>query len=160
MSSLFVPAFSPALLAKTAGWFLAFFLARSTGFAGVFILFTICWLIFTVGLRDEQRKPNEQSAYAAFNPGCRPIQGTLRAEHLEAEIRHQTFVASPEDSEASEDDDDVRSQVDPAPKKRRQKPNELCDCGSKKKFKKCCGDTAWQIKHAENSAGGVYWDSD
>lgn len=61
-------------------------LAVIIGFGAVF--FSISALIFIcTNLRNRKRRRNELSAYSVFNPGCKPIQGTISAQQLEDQLK-------------------------------------------------------------------------
>ncbi len=56
-------------------------------FGAVYIILSAFYLIFT-NFQNEQRKSWEPSAYSVFNPGCEAIDGTLKPEQFEKEIRY------------------------------------------------------------------------
>lgn len=56
-------------------------------FGAVFFVCSALYFIFT-NLRNIPRKPGELSAYSVFNPNCESIDGTLKAEQFESELRY------------------------------------------------------------------------
>ncbi|XP_028652146.2 SAYSvFN domain-containing protein 1 [Erpetoichthys calabaricus] len=56
-----------------------------------FVLSLFYWMY--VGMRGpSERQSGEPSAYSVFNPGCRPIQGTLTAEQFEGELGYKPLA--------------------------------------------------------------------
>lgn len=68
-------------------WIVVFFLFVELEWGAVFVVFSAFFFIFT-NMRSGRRKPWEPSAYSVFNPGCEPIEGTLKPEQFEREIRY------------------------------------------------------------------------
>lgn len=56
-------------------------------FGTVFLLFSALFGIY-FNTRTTPRKRNEISAYSVFNDNCQSIDGTLKAEQFEREIRY------------------------------------------------------------------------
>ena len=60
------------------------------GFGSVFLMLSAFYLIYA-SLRGSRRRPWEPSAYSVFNKNCESIDGTLKAEDFEREIRGRHF---------------------------------------------------------------------
>ncbi|KAJ8673491.1 hypothetical protein QAD02_004753 [Eretmocerus hayati] len=68
-------------------WVTMYIIAIQIEFGAVF--FIISALIFIiVNTRSGPKKKGEVSAYSVFNPDCQSIDGTLKAEQFEREIRY------------------------------------------------------------------------
>ncbi|XP_046461902.1 SAYSvFN domain-containing protein 1-like [Daphnia pulex] len=72
---------------KIVLWIVLYLLCLELEFGAVYIIFSAFYLIFT-NFRNGQRKSWEPSAYSVFNPGCEAIDGTLKPEQFEKEIRY------------------------------------------------------------------------
>ena len=59
------------------------------GFGTLFLLLSLFYLMWA-SLRGSRRRPWEPSAYSVFNEGCEAIDGTLKAEQFDREIRFRT----------------------------------------------------------------------
>lgn len=117
-------------LAGFAAWLLALWGAAAVEFGGVFVLGSIVVAVWR-NLSDDEAQPGQLSAYAAFNDGALPIPGTLTAQQVEAALRHKTNAR---DTFAKGVMQGMRTASG-----RLIGPKEPCPCGSKRKFKKCCG---------------------
>lgn len=75
----------PILLLKVGIYVVGQILAIILEFGAVF--FSISLLIFIcTNLRNRKRRKGEMSAYSVFNPGCKPIEGTVNADQLQGQI--------------------------------------------------------------------------
>jgi len=68
-------------------WLILFLLFVELEWGAVFVVFSAFALIFA-NFRQGRRKPWEPSAYSVFNPGCEAIDGTIKPEQFEREIRY------------------------------------------------------------------------
>ena len=59
------------------------------GFGTLFLLLSLFYFMWA-SLRGSRRRPWEPSAYSVFNEGCEAIDGTLKAEQFDREIRFRT----------------------------------------------------------------------
>ncbi len=75
------------LMLKISLWVVLFLLSLELELGAIFVLVSAFYLIFT-NFRTGQRKPWEPSAYSVFNPGCEAIDGSLKPEQFEKEIRY------------------------------------------------------------------------
>lgn len=75
------------LLLKIALWIVLYLLFLELEWGAVYVIISAFYLIFT-NFRNGQRKSWEPSAYSVFNPDCEPIDGTLKPEHFEKQIRY------------------------------------------------------------------------
>lgn len=58
-------------------------------FGFLFLLLSLFYLMWA-SLRGSRRRPWEPSAYSVFNKGCEAIEGTLKAEQFDRELRFRT----------------------------------------------------------------------
>jgi len=56
-------------------------------FGAVFLVISALMFIY-LNTRTSPRDNGELSAYSVFNPNCEAIDGTLKAEQFEAELRY------------------------------------------------------------------------
>ncbi|KAK3909335.1 SAYSvFN domain-containing protein 1 [Frankliniella fusca] len=61
-------------------------------FGAVFFILSLLVLMW-LNTRTKKKKPGEPSAYSVFNPNCEPIDGTIKPEQFEAELRYGTVAA-------------------------------------------------------------------
>lgn len=71
-------------------------------FASLYIILSLFVAIF---LNLGERQAGEMSAYSVFNKGFVNLQGTLRGEDLDREIRHQQHINLGNEESSLEDDD-------------------------------------------------------
>ncbi|XP_013775459.1 uncharacterized protein LOC106460314 [Limulus polyphemus] len=71
---------------KVFFWLLLWFLFIVLEFGAVFFVFSIFYFMYR-NFRKTTRKPGELSAYSVFNPNYEAIQGTLKAEQFERELK-------------------------------------------------------------------------
>ncbi|KAK4005469.1 hypothetical protein OUZ56_007179 [Daphnia magna] len=75
------------LFLKIILWVVLYLLCLELEFGALYVILSAFYIIFT-NFRNGQRKPWEPSAYSVFNPGCEAIDGTLKPEQFEREIRY------------------------------------------------------------------------
>ncbi|KAI9560659.1 hypothetical protein GHT06_011609 [Daphnia sinensis] len=75
------------LCLKIILWVVLYLLCLELEFGALYVIVSAFYIIFT-NFRNGQRKPWEPSAYSVFNPGCEAIDGTLKPEQFEREIRY------------------------------------------------------------------------
>lgn len=75
------------LALKLSIWALLTVIFVQIEFGAVFFVCSALYFIFT-NLRSNPRRPGEPSAYSVFNPNCEAIDGTLKAEQFESELRY------------------------------------------------------------------------
>ncbi|XP_057371985.1 SAYSvFN domain-containing protein 1-like [Daphnia carinata] len=75
------------LCLKIILWMVLYLLCLELEFGALYVILSAFYLIFT-NFRTGQRKPWEPSAYSVFNPGCEAIDGSLKPEQFEKEIRY------------------------------------------------------------------------
>lgn len=68
-------------------WATCYAIAIELKFGMVFLLFSALFGIY-FNTRTRPRRKNEMSPYSVFNEGCESIDGTLKAEQFEREIRY------------------------------------------------------------------------
>ncbi|EDV93870.1 GH19568 [Drosophila grimshawi] len=68
-------------------WVTLYVIAIELKFGVVFLMFSALFGIY-FNTRTGPRKPSEISAYSVFNKNCESIDGTLKAEQFEREIRY------------------------------------------------------------------------
>jgi len=68
-------------------WITLYVIAIKLSFGLVFLMFSALFGIY-FNTRTEPKKRNEMSAYSVFNKNCESIDGTLKAEQFEREIRY------------------------------------------------------------------------
>ncbi|XP_036621963.1 SAYSvFN domain-containing protein 1 [Trichosurus vulpecula] len=72
---------------KVALWLVLLGLFVELEFGLVYFVLSLFYWMY-VGTRGPgEKKKGEKSAYSVFNPGCKPIQGTLTAEQFERELQ-------------------------------------------------------------------------
>ncbi|KYN99341.1 conserved protein, unknown function [Plasmodium sp. gorilla clade G1] len=103
-------------------------------FGSVYIIIVLIAIIF---LNLENNNDSSISAYSIFNKGKRYLIGDLRMNQIENELRNTKYKNNDsEDNFLRYDDIDKNKFYIKGSSKYN---NKLCTCGSKKKFKKCCG---------------------
>lgn len=68
-------------------WLITFFIFIKWEFGTVFLISSAIIFMY-VNTRTGPKKRNEISAYSVFNQNCKSIDGTLKAEQFEREIRY------------------------------------------------------------------------
>uniref|UniRef100_A0A1B6MAL2 SAYSvFN domain-containing protein n=1 Tax=Graphocephala atropunctata TaxID=36148 RepID=A0A1B6MAL2_9HEMI len=68
-------------------WLILFSFAVYLEFGAVYFILSLMYIIWT-NTRTGPKKRGEVSAYSVFNPNCEAIDGTLKAEQFEKEIRY------------------------------------------------------------------------
>ncbi|KAH8363367.1 hypothetical protein KR084_009075 [Drosophila pseudotakahashii] len=68
-------------------WITLYVIAIKLSFGLVFLMFSALFGIY-FNTRTDPKKGNELSAYSVFNKNCESIDGTLKAEQFEREIRY------------------------------------------------------------------------
>ncbi|XP_059478145.1 SAYSvFN domain-containing protein 1 [Neocloeon triangulifer] len=68
-------------------WLTLLLISHQLGLALAFCVISAIVFIFLC-TKTTPRKPGEPSAYSVFNPNCESIDGTLKAEQFEREIRY------------------------------------------------------------------------
>lgn len=68
-------------------WLTCWFIAIELQFGTVFLMFSALFGIY-FNTRTKPKGKHEVSAYSVFNENCESINGTLKAEQFEAEIRY------------------------------------------------------------------------
>lgn len=68
-------------------WATCYAIAIELKFGVVFLMFSALFGIY-FNTRTTPKKKNEVSAYSVFNKDCKAIDGTIKAEQFENEIRH------------------------------------------------------------------------
>lgn len=68
-------------------WATVYVIAIKFGFGVVYLLISALIGIY-LNTRTTPKKAGEVSAYSVFNKGCHSIDGTLKAEQFEREIRY------------------------------------------------------------------------
>ncbi|XP_017123978.1 SAYSvFN domain-containing protein 1 isoform X1 [Drosophila elegans] len=68
-------------------WITLYAIAIKLSFGLVFLMFSALFGIY-FNTRTDPKKRNEMSAYSVFNKNCESIDGTLKAEQFEREIRY------------------------------------------------------------------------
>ncbi|XP_030381194.1 SAYSvFN domain-containing protein 1 [Scaptodrosophila lebanonensis] len=68
-------------------WVTVYIIAIELKFGIVFLMFSALFMIY-FNTRTGPKKPNEISAYSVFNKDFQSIDGTLKAEQFEREIRY------------------------------------------------------------------------
>ncbi|XP_016952612.1 uncharacterized protein LOC108026264 [Drosophila biarmipes] len=68
-------------------WITLYVIAIKLSFGLVFLMLSALFGIY-FNTRTEPKKRNEMSAYSVFNKNCESIDGTLKAEQFEREIRY------------------------------------------------------------------------
>lgn len=112
-------------------WIFLGWLALKAEFGLVFIIVSALYAIF-INL-DHSSSPGKLSAYSVFNKDAYAIPGTMNASQFEQELRHQPAPSEAHDIRSHEGEPkDSSDQF----KRASKKANELCGCGSGKKFKK------------------------
>ncbi|CRG93479.1 conserved Plasmodium protein, unknown function [Plasmodium gallinaceum] len=101
------------------------------------IVYIIIVLITTIFLNLGNNNDNGISAYSIFNKGKKYLIGDLRMNQIEKEFRNSKFKNDDSDDNFLRFDDIDKNKV--YIKGSSKYNNKLCTCGSKKKFKKCCG---------------------
>lgn len=66
-------------------WLTLYILALRIEFGAIYFILSSFYLIW-VNTRTKPKKKGEVSAYSVFNPDCKSIDGTLKAEQFEREI--------------------------------------------------------------------------
>ncbi|KYO00844.1 conserved protein, unknown function, partial [Plasmodium gaboni] len=102
-------------------------------FGSVYIIIVLIAIIF---LNLENKNDSSISAYSIFNKGKRYLIGDLRMNQIENEFRNTKYNNDSEDNFLRYEDIDKNKFYIKGSSKYN---NKLCTCGSKKKFKKCCG---------------------
>jgi hypothetical protein len=115
-------------------------MARYFEIATIFLMLSALYLIYVnLGVRDAH-KP---SAYSVFNEGVKPISGSLE---LGFDSLLTARVASPSSLAV---EDTVRfEQRQWQVSNKKWKRNDICFCGSGKKYKKCCGNTLYPVENS------------
>eukprot|EP00736_Rhodelphis_marinus_P014390 Rmarinus@m.14868 len=140
----------PATWVKIFGCIVLFFCARHFGVLKLYWIFLISFIILT---NLGSRRAGEKSAYSVFNRNQERLPGQLTAEDFERQIRHlpRGFPLLNGDDgrhDAFENAEEAESDTHTAGGSKgegsaagvigRAGRNQLCPCGSGKKFKKCC----------------------
>ena len=68
-------------------WATCYAIAIELKFGVVFLMLSALFGIY-FNTRTGPKKRNEVSAYSVFNKDCKPIEGSIKAEQFESEIRH------------------------------------------------------------------------
>jgi hypothetical protein len=68
-------------------WMTLYAIAIHLGFGAVYFIISILCAM-CINTRTGPKKQGEISAYSVFNPNCEAIDGTLKAEQFEREIRY------------------------------------------------------------------------
>uniref|UniRef100_A0A1B6JF81 SAYSvFN domain-containing protein n=1 Tax=Homalodisca liturata TaxID=320908 RepID=A0A1B6JF81_9HEMI len=68
-------------------WLILFSLAIYLEFGAVYFVISLMYIIWT-NTRTGPKRRGEISAYSVFNPNCEAIDGTLKPEQFEKEIRY------------------------------------------------------------------------
>lgn len=106
------------------------------------VIFFLCSLLYLIWINLGERNPDDDgpSAYSVFNKGVRKIDGTFEGG---AAIESMLFQGNSQSKKGREDVIGVQFKSEPKqrtvqPPPRKMNRNDICYCGSGKKFKKCC----------------------
>lgn len=93
-----------SLLAIIICWCIGYNIFLQAEFASLYVIISLFAMIF---LNLGERKAGEMSAYSVFNEGFVALQGTLRGEDLDREIRHQQHLNIDDEEESDDSNDDA-----------------------------------------------------
>lgn len=116
-------------------WCVCWWLFCRLEFGSIFLILSILVAIFhnlSSGASDP--KKGKLSAYSVFNKGAQRIAGSMDAEHIERQIRHQAAPAV----KKGIDLDIGAAQLAEHPQRKSKMANAKCVCGSGRKYKNCC----------------------
>ncbi|KAG2467605.1 SMDC1 protein, partial [Polypterus senegalus] len=77
---------------KVLLWLVLLGLFAELQFGLLFFLLSLFYWMYVGTRGPAERQSGEPSAYSVFNPGCRPIQGTLTAEQFEGELGYKPLA--------------------------------------------------------------------
>jgi hypothetical protein len=112
-------------------WAGLFGLAVWTEWGLVFCILSLIVLVF-LNLRTEE-SPDGVSAYSVFNRAGRALPGTFDARDVDAAIRNLPMKKE-QMMPLIEEEQEIKV-------RRGKAANQDCQCGSGRKYKKCCGKT-------------------
>eukprot|EP00668_Euglena_longa_P045139 GGOE01060756.1.p2 GENE.GGOE01060756.1~~GGOE01060756.1.p2 ORF type:complete len:152 (+),score=5.44 GGOE01060756.1:54-509(+) len=118
-----------------AMWIFAMWIAAKHNFGKLAFILSSFLAIFVCLATSKEREASSLSAWSVFNPNFQAIPGTMDAKALDQQLRGLPAGGS---CEADKDENPSRWEKQTEERNSKVGRNELCQCGSGRKFKVCC----------------------